>query len=96
MNIRSALVWQSLMCTCSHPTFHVTFDISCPISLLCHHPHSSHTPAGVSIEKFHEMKAESAGQSPLLTPEQQQWLTLQRMLANTRLEVSGMMCDDMP
>lgn len=51
--------------------------------------HTSHAPTGVSIDKFHQMKAQSSGQSPLLTPEQQQWLTIQKMLAATQLEVRG-------
>ena len=37
--------------------------------------------------QFHQMKAESSGQSPLLTPEQQQWVTIQKLLATTSLAV---------
>ena len=42
---------------------------------------------GISIEKFHQLKAESGGASPLLTEAQQQWLTIQKMLMATNLQV---------
>ncbi|KAF5831586.1 Ion transport protein-domain-containing protein, partial [Dunaliella salina] len=41
---------------------------------------------GVSINKFYEIKEEAGGQSPLLTTQQQQWLTVQQMLASTYIE----------
>lgn len=37
--------------------------------------------------QFHEMKQESDGQSPLLTQEQQQWITVQHMVVSTSVEV---------
>jgi len=41
---------------------------------------------GVSINKFHEMREESQGQSPLLSQEQQYWLTVQNLIADTEIE----------
>ncbi|KAF5831561.1 hypothetical protein DUNSADRAFT_12974 [Dunaliella salina] len=41
---------------------------------------------GVSIRKFHELKKENDGQSPLLTMEQQQWLSIQMLISSTAVE----------
>lgn len=35
------------------------------------------------------MKTENDGRSPLITPEQQHWLSVQQMLATTGIDVSG-------
>lgn len=37
--------------------------------------------------QFHEMREESRGQSPLLTPEQQNWLTIQNIISRTGIQV---------
>mmetsp|Transcript_29707 Transcript_29707/g.77007 ORF Transcript_29707/g.77007 Transcript_29707/m.77007 type:complete len:1190 (-) Transcript_29707:1393-4962(-) len=41
---------------------------------------------GESIRKFHELKNENDGQSPLLTMEQQQWLSIQMLISSTAVE----------
>uniref|UniRef100_A0A7S3R2M3 Ion transport domain-containing protein n=1 Tax=Dunaliella tertiolecta TaxID=3047 RepID=A0A7S3R2M3_DUNTE len=41
---------------------------------------------GVSINKFNEMKSENDGRSPLITPEQHHWLSVQQMLSSTTIE----------
>jgi len=38
---------------------------------------------GVAIDKFNAMQAEHLGQNIFLTPEQEQWVTIQRLLAKT-------------
>jgi len=39
---------------------------------------------GVAIDKFNEMQAEHLGQNIFLTPEQEQWVTVQRLMAKTK------------
>eukprot|EP00892_Ulva_mutabilis_P001295 jgi/Ulvmu1/11166/UM072_0002.1 len=39
---------------------------------------------GVAIDKFNQMQTEHLGQNIFLTPEQEQWVTIQRLLANTK------------
>ncbi len=39
--------------------------------------------------QFHRLKAENSGRSLMLSPEQQRWLTIQRILAATKLQVRG-------
>lgn len=39
---------------------------------------------GVAIDKFNGMQAEHLGQNVLLTPEQEQWVTIQRLMSNCK------------
>lgn len=39
---------------------------------------------GVAIDKFNQMQAEHLGQNIFLTPEQEQWVTIQRLMASTK------------
>ena len=39
---------------------------------------------GVAIDKFNTMQAEHLGQNIFLTPEQEQWVTIQRLMSNCR------------
>ena len=39
---------------------------------------------GVAIDKFNKMQAEHLGQNIFLTPEQEQWVTIQRLMANSK------------
>jgi hypothetical protein len=39
---------------------------------------------GVAIDKFNEMQAENLGQNLTLTPSQEQWVTIQRLMAKAK------------
>lgn len=41
---------------------------------------------GVAIDKFNDMQAEHLGQNIFLTPEQEQWVTIQRLMASCKPE----------
>ena len=41
---------------------------------------------GVAIDKFNDMQAEHLGQNVFLTPEQEQWVTIQRLMTKCKPE----------